>query len=127
MAREWVQEVGTGKYPEQKPTHKTYNNPSHRPQDSSGFRDRGSGKQYNSQPHRDQSSYQPNRGQSKMKCYYCEEEHPIRDCEKFTKDKAKYKLKKMDLDKKYKNKFKQPANNGNILVNEIASMLELTY
>ena len=46
---------------------------------------------------------------------------------KFTMDKAKYKLKTMDLTKKYKNKFRQVAKNRNILVNEIASVPESTY
>ena len=46
---------------------------------------------------------------------------------KITRDKAKYKLKTMDLAKKYINKFRQAAKNGNILVNEIASLPELTY
>ena len=34
------------------------------------------------------------------------------DCKKFTKDKAKYKLKTSDLTKKYKDKFKQAARKG---------------
>ena len=45
-----------------------------------------------SQPHRDQGSYQPNQGQRKLVCYYCKGKCHNRDCEKFTKDKAKYKL-----------------------------------
>ena len=62
-----------------------------------------------------------------MKWFYCEGEQCIKDCEKFTRDKAKYKLKTMDLTKKYKNKFRQAAKNGNISVNEIASVLEMAY
>ena len=62
-----------------------------------------------------------------MNCCYCEGEHCIKDCEKFTRNKVKYKLKTMDLAKKYKNKFRQAAKNGNISVNEIASVPELTY
>ena len=75
----------------------------------------------------DQNSHQPNQGQRKMKCYYFEGEHHIKDCEKFTRDKAKYKLKTMDLTKKCKNKFRQAAKNGNIFVNEIACVPESTY
>ena len=41
-----------------------------------------------------------------MKCYYCEGEYCVKDCEKY---KAKYKLKTVDLTKKYKNKFRQVA------------------
>ena len=62
-----------------------------------------------------------------MKCYYCEGEHHIRDCDKFTKDKAKYKLKTVDLAKKYKSKFRKAAKNGSMSVNEITSAPELTY
>ena len=45
-------------------------------------------------------------------CYYYEGEHYVRDCKKFTKGKAKYKLKTMDLAKKYKDKFRQAAKKG---------------
>ena len=124
MTKEWVEEVNTGKYPGQNPTHKTYNDPSHRSQYSSSFRDRSSSSQYNSQTDRDQSSLQPNQGQRKVRFYYCEGEHPVKDWEKFTRDKAKYKLKMMDLTKKYKNKLRQAVKNGNMSVNEIASMME---
>ena len=68
--------------------------------------------------------YQPNQGQRKLKCYFCEGEHSVRDCKKITKDRAKYKLKTVDLTKKYKDKFRQAAKKGNISVNEIASVLE---
>ena len=127
VAKEWVQEVITGKCPGQNPTHKTYNGPSHRLQYSSRFRNRSSSKQYNSKHHRDPSSYQHNQGQRKMNCYYCEGDHCIKDCKNFSRDKAKYKMKTTDLIKKYKNKFRQAAKNGNISVDEIASVLELTY
>ena len=113
-----------GKYPGQNPTHKSYNGPSHKSQYISGFRDKGSS---SSQPLRNHSSIQPNGGLRKMKCYYCEGEHWIKDCEKFTRDKAKYKLKTADLAKKYKSKFRQAAKNGSISVNEVTSALELTY
>ena len=62
-----------------------------------------------------------------MECYYCEGEHHVKDCKKYTRDKAKYKLKTVDLAKKYKSKFRQPARNGSISDNEIASVPELTY
>ena len=41
--------------------------------------------------------------------------------------KIKYKLKTVDLNKKYKNKFRRAAKNGSILLNEIASVPESTY
>ena len=50
VAKEWVQEVSTHKYPGQNPINKTYNDTIHRSQYSSSFRDRNSSKQYNSQP-----------------------------------------------------------------------------
>ena len=62
-----------------------------------------------------------------MICYSCEGEHYIRGCNKFTKDKAKYKLKTMDLTKKYKDKLRQAVRKGNISVNKIASVPESTY
>ena len=80
ITKKWVQEVSTGKNPGQNPTHKTYDGPSHRSQYSYSFRDRGSS---SSQPHRSHSSYQPNKSQRKMKCYYCEGEHHVKDCNKF--------------------------------------------
>ena len=62
-----------------------------------------------------------------MKCYYCEGDHCIKDCKKFTRNKAKYKLKTVDLAKKYKSKLRQAAKNDSISVNEIASAPESTY
>ena len=55
-------------------------------------------------------------------CYYYEGEHCIRDCEKSTKDKAKYKLNTADLARKYKQKFRQAARKGNTTVNEVSSV-----
>ena len=95
VSTEWVQEVSTSKYTRQNPTKKTYNGPNHRSQNDSSISNRN--RQYNSQPCRDKGSFQPNQGQRKLICYYCDGEHCIRDCEKFTKDKTKYKLKTMDL------------------------------
>ena len=78
VAKECVQELSIVKYPGQNSTHRTYNGPSCTSQYSSSFRDRSSSKQYNSQPHRDENSHEPNQGQRKMKCYYCEEEHHVK-------------------------------------------------
>ena len=105
-------------YTGQNPSNKTYNGPQHRLQADSSFR--SSNRKHNSQPCRDQGSYQPNPGQRKLMCYYCEGKHHIRDCEKFTKDKAKYMLKTADLTKKYKDKFRQAARKRNISVNEVS-------
>ena len=62
-------------------------------------------------------------------CYYCEGEYHIRDCKKFTNDKAKYNMKTADLAKKYKDKFRLAARRGNIMVNEamLSSVPESTY
>ena len=119
VTKKWVQEVSMGKNPGQNPTHKTYNGPSHRLQYISSFRGSSS-----SQPHRNHSSYQPNQSLRKMKCYYCEGEHSIKDCKKFMRDKAKYKCKTVDFARKYKSKFRQAAKSGSISVNEIASAPE---
>ena len=40
---------------------------------------------------------------------------------------GKYKLKTMDLTKKYKDKFRQAARKWNIIVSEVPSVLESTY
>ena len=125
VAKEWVQAICTGKYPGQNTTNKTYNDPN---MGHSIVLVPGTGAVVgNTIANPNQSSYHPKQGQRKMKCYYCEGEHHIRDCKKFTKDKAKYKLKTVDLAKKYKDKFRQTARKGNILVNEIASVPKLTY
>ena len=60
-------------------------------------------------------------------CYYCKGEHHIKELKKFTKDKAKYKLRTMDLAKKYKDKFRQAARKGNITVSEVSSVPESIY
>ena len=60
-------------------------------------------------------------------CYYCEGEHHVRDCKKFTKDKAKYKLKTTDLTTKYRDRFRQTTRKGNITVSEVSSVPESTY
>ena len=56
-------------------------------------------------------------------------EHFFRDCEKFGKDKVRYKLKTEDPAKKYKDKIRQAAQKGSIMVNEAAfsDAQELTY
>ena len=54
-----------GKYRWKKPSRKTYNGPQCT---NSNFR--SSSRQYNSQLHRDQGSYQPNSGERKLACYY---------------------------------------------------------
>ena len=51
-------------------------------------------------------------------CYYCNGKHHIRDCNKFTQDKAKYKLKTSDIMQKCKNKIVQKAKNDNLPINE---------
>ena len=113
-----VNEVSLGKYAKATPTIKTYNsNPNSNVQHSSNYRD--GGKYHNSQFCKDQNKPQYNtHGPRKQKCYYCQGEYLVRDCEKFKKDKVKYKLKTMDLAKKYKDKIRQAAKKGNITVNK---------
>ena len=127
MSRQWVHEVRVCKYTRQNSPSADYNGPQHRTQTSSNFR-RGD-KQYNKQPCTDQGSYQPNWGPRKLVCYYCEGENCVRHCKKFSKDKAKYKLKTADLAKKYKDKFRQASRKGNVTVNEetLSSTQESTY
>ena len=129
VPKEWVQEENTGNYTEQNPTNKFYNGPNCRSQTNSSFSNRqcNSLRQYSSHPYRYQGTYQPNYGQRKLMCYYCKGEHHIRDCKKFTKDKAKYKLRTMDLAKKYKDKFRQAARKGNMTVSEESSVPESTF
>ena len=99
VTKKWVQEVSMGKYPGLSPMHKTYNGPSCRSHYSSSFRDKGSSNS-SSQPCRKHSIYQPKQGPRKMKCYYCEGEHHIKRLQNHTRDKAKDKLKMVDLTKK---------------------------
>ena len=129
VSKGWVQEVRMGKYTGQNPTNKTYNSSNCWSQTNSSFSNRqyDNNRQYNRQPFRDQVRYQPNCGQRKVTCYYCEGEHYIRDCEKFIKDKTKCKPETVDLTKKYKDKFKQAARKGNITVNEVSSVPESIY
>ena len=56
-------------------------------------------------------------------------EHLVRNCEKLSKDKVKYKLKTADLAKKYKDKIRQAAKKGSITVNKaiFSDAQESTY
>ena len=60
-------------------------------------------------------------------CYYCEGKHCVRDCKKFTKDKAKCKLKAADLAENAKTGSGRPLGKGNITVSKVSSVPESTY
>ena len=120
VSKERVHEVSFGKYTKANLLVKTYNSNSQcNMQYSSNFRD--GGKHHSSQFHKDQSK-QPYSicGSRKLECYYCQGEHLVRDCERFSKDNVKYKLKTADIAKKYKDKIRQAAKKGGITVNEAA-------
>ena len=54
----------------------------------------------------------------KVKCYYCDGEHCIGECEKFKKDKEKYNLSRADIAKKYKERLLKNAKKSNISINK---------
>ena len=97
-------EVSYGKYNTPKTPHKSYN--------SSHLRNPCNNKQCN----KNQGKPQYNCACSKLKCYYCEGEHIIKECEKFKQDKAKYKLKTANITQKYKEKILQKAKKENMWV-----------
>ena len=83
---------------------------------SSNFR-----KQYNGSPYNrywgDSHSYW---APIKVKCYYCNGEHCINECEKFKKDEDKYNLSRANIAKKYNEKLLQNAKKSSISINETA-------
>ena len=119
VSKERVHDVSFGRYTKPNSPGKTCNsNSQHRMRYSSNIRDVG--KHHSSQLCKDQSKqHYGTCGPRKLECYYCKE-HLVRDCEKFGKDKVKYKLKTTDLAKKYKDKIRQVAKKGNIMMNEAA-------
>ena len=127
VSKDRVHEVSFSKYTKPNSPVKAYNNSQCNTQYSSNSRT-GS-KQHSSQFHRDQSRQQYNCRPGKLECYCCEEEHLVRVCEKFSKDKTKYNLKTADLAKKYKEKQRQAVKKGNITVNEavFSNTQELIY
>ena len=124
-----MHEVSLGKCAKPKPIVKTYHsNLNSNMQYSSNYRDDGI--YHNSQYCKDQGKPKyGTHGPRKLECYYCQGEHLVRDCEKFNKDKVKYKLKTMDHAKKYKDKIRQAAKRGNIKVNKaiFSNAQESTY
>ena len=86
-------------------------------------------KSSNSQYNRDQGRSQYNCIHAALKCYYCEGDHHLKNCEKFSKDKAKYKLKSVDMFQKCKDKIMQQAKKENVSINKAAFAMaqESTY
>ena len=105
MAIERINEVSQVEYSKPRTPSKAYNGPHFRPYNNLHF----------GTPH-DTNSHQLNRnhgrsqyscGWSNLNCYYCKGQQSIRDCDKFTQDKAKYKLKTSDIMQKCKDKIIQ--------------------
>ena len=96
----------------------TYSSTQHNPQSSSTFNNvhKSSGIQYN----RDQRRLQYNCLTINLKCYYCEGDHCLENCNKFSRDKAKCKLKSADMFRKCKDKITQHAKKENMSTNEAA-------
>ena len=55
-----------------------------------------------------------------MKCYYCDGEHCINECEKFKKDKDKYNLNRANIAQKYKERLLKNAKKSIISIHEVA-------
>ena len=106
----------------------SYSNTQHNPRNSSTSRSvhKSSSHQYS----KDQGRPQYNCTHLTLfKCYYFEGDHHLKSCNKFSKDKAKYKLKSADMFQKCKDKIMQQAKKENVSINEAAFMMaqESTY
>ena len=79
----------------------TYSNTQHNPSSSSSFRNahQSSSSQFNNQSNKDQGR-KYNCTSAKMKCYYCKGDHHLKNCDRFSRDQTKYKLKSVDMFKK---------------------------
>ena len=106
---------------------KTHSGPQYNPQTRSTFRN--TPKPPNNQYSRDQGRSQYNHTPANLKCYYCQGDHLLKECHKFSKDKAKYKLKSADMFKKCKDKIMQQAKKENVSINEATFTMvqESTY
>ena len=72
----------------------------------------------NNKLNRNQGKTQYNHAPSKLKCFYCEGEQIIKECENSKQDKAKCKLKTADIAQRYKDRILQKAKKENIAINE---------
>ena len=91
VATERINEVSHGKYSKPRTLSKTYNGLHFISHNNSHFDtpDITNNHQFSRNHGRSQFSH----SQNNLKCYYCKGKHYIRDCDKFTQDKDKYKLK----------------------------------
>ena len=86
-------------------SNKTHSNPQYNSQTRSTFRN--THKPLNCQYNGNQGRPQRDLKSINLKCYYCQGGHLLRKCTKFSRDKAKYKLKSADMFKKCKDKIMQ--------------------
>ena len=106
MTTEGINEVSYNRGKKQYSYDKSHN--------SSNFR-----KQYICSPcNRDQNNSHSYWAPIKVKCYFCNSEHCIDECEKFKKDKDKYNWSRADIAKKYKERLLKNAKKSNISINE---------
>ena len=107
--------------------YKTHSSPHYNPQTRSTFRNKH--KPHNSQHNRDQGRLQYHCMPTNLKCYYCQVDRLLKECNKFTKDKTKYKLKSADMFRKCKDQVIQQAKKENVSINEamFTMVQELTY
>ena len=116
VAMERINEVSQGKYHKPRIPSKTYNGSHFRSHSNSHF----------SSPHatssqqfsRNQGRPQFSHTHSNIKCCYCKGKHCIRECDKYSWDKSKSKLKTVEIMQKCKDKIVQKAGKDNISVNE---------
>ena len=96
----------------------TYSNTQNNPRNSSTFRNvhKSPSSQYSRDHKRQQYNYTP----TNLKCYYCKGDNCLKNCDKFSRDKSKYKLKSADMFKKCKDKIMQHANNEKNTMNKAA-------
>ena len=126
-ATERINEVSHSKYSKVRTPSKTYNSPHFSPHKSSHFRSPHNFNSHWSNSNQRRSQY--NCSQNNLKCYHCKGKHYIRDHDKFTQDKAKYKLKTSDIVQKYKDKIIQKAKKDNVSISEatFSTSQESTY
>ena len=116
VAMERVNDMRQGKYHQPRTPSKTYIGSHFRPCNNSHFHSSHATNSH--QFSRNQGRPQFSHTQTNLQCYYCEGKHCIRDCDKFTQDKAKFKLKIAEIMPKCKDKIMQKARKDNVSVNE---------
>ena len=119
MATERINEVSQGEYSKPKTPSKIYNGPHFRPCNNSHFDTPGVTNSH--QCSRNHGRSQFSHSQNSLKCYCCEGKHHSRDCDKFTQDKVKYKLKITDIMQKCKDITIQKTRKDNVSINEATS------